>query len=317
MHTPDILYRATSIGTPAIDDPAIDDPAIDDPAIDDPAIDDPAIDDPAIDDPAIDDPAIDDPAIDDPAIDDPAIDDPAIDDPAIDDAAIASSSVDDPDTSTGTNNTGQKLTQITWKIALKGNTTTSMSSKVFLNVSNAQLAALKASIGPGKSQLLVSRRYRTSDIRGTSCAQTRVSNFQVIANVVNPELTNTQTPPDLVNPTSSEPSFAIPPGGAVYLTFRLYGDVPGFSTNRVGTITQSQPGPPAGEPLDDDIPADQTAPVLTLPGVPDPKVEAEATGPQGAVVTYNVTANDDFDGSVTVTCSIPRQDRRSRLARRR
>ena len=26
VHTPDILYRATSIGTPAIDDPAIDDP---------------------------------------------------------------------------------------------------------------------------------------------------------------------------------------------------------------------------------------------------------------------------------------------------
>jgi hypothetical protein len=305
VHTPDILYRATSIGTPAIDDPAIDDPAIDDPAIDDPAIDDPAIDDPAIDDPAIDDPAIDDPAIDDPAIDDPAIDDPAIDDPAIDDAAIASSSINDGDTATGTNNTGQKLTQITWKVALKGNTTTSMSSKVFLNVSDTQLAALKAAIGPGKSQLLVSRRYRTSDVRGSSCAQVRVSNYQVIANIVDPVLTNTQTPPDLVNPTSSEPSFAIPPGGAVYLTFRLYGNIPGFSPNRVGTIIQSQPGPPASEPLDDDIPEDVSAPTLTLPNAPTFKVEAEATGPQGATVTYTASANDDYDGPVNVTCSKP------------
>jgi HYR domain len=303
LHTPDIVYRATSIGTPAIDDPAIDDPAIDDPAIDDPAIDDPAIDDPAIDDPAIDDPAIDDPAIDDPAIDDPAIDDPAIDDPAIDDASVSASSIFDRDTSTGTNNTGQKLTQITWKVALKGNTTTSMTSKVFLNVSDATLAALKLAIGPGKSQLLVSRRYRTSDVRGPNCTPVRVSSYQVIANIVDPVLTNSPTPPDLVNPTASEPSFAIPPGDTVYLTFRLWGNVPEFRPNTVGAVVQSQPGPPASEPLDTDIPIDRTAPTLALPGAPTPGVNAEATGPNGAVVTYNVTANDDTDGTVSVVCS--------------
>ena len=304
LHTPDIVYRATSIGTPAIDDPAIDDPAIDDPAIDDPAIDDPAIDDPAIDDPAIDDPAIDDPAIDDPAIDDPAIDDPAIDDPAIDDASVAASSIFDPDTSTGTNNSGQKLTQITWKVALKGNTTTSMTSKVFLAVSDAKLAALKQAIGPGKSQLLVSRRYRTSDRRGTSCAPVRVSSYQVIANVVDPVLTNNSAPPDLVNPIASEPSFAIAPGDAVYLTFRVWGNVPEFSPGRVGAVVQSQPGPPASEPLDDDTPPpDLVAPTLTLPGAPTPGVTAEATGPAGAVVTYTVTATDDSDGAVAVVCS--------------
>ena len=304
LHTPDIVYRATSIGTPAIDDPAIDDPAIDDPAIDDPAIDDPAIDDPAIDDPAIDDPAIDDPAIDDPAIDDPAIDDPAIDDPAIDDASVAASSIFDPDTSTGTNNSGQKLTQITWKVALKGNTTTSMTSKVFLAVSDAKLAALRQAIGPGKSQLLVSRRYRTGDRRGASCAPVRVSSYQVIANVVDPVLTNNPAPPDLVNPITSEPSFAIAPGDAVYLTFRVWGNVPEFSPGRVGAVVQSQPGPPASEPLDDDTPPpDLVAPTLTLPGAPTPGVTAEATSSAGAVVTYTVTANDDADGTVAVACS--------------
>jgi hypothetical protein len=289
LHTPDIVYRATSIGTPAIDDPAIDDPAIDDPAIDDPAIDDPAIDDPAIDDPAIDD---------------PAIDDPAIDDPAIDDAAVSASSIFDADTSTGTDNSGQKLTQITWKISLKGNTTTSMTSKVFLAVSDARLAALKQAIGRGRSQLLVSRRYRTSDRRGAGCTPVRVSSYQVIANVIDPALTNNPAPPDLVNPTASEPSFAIPPGDAVYLTFRVWGNVPEFSPNRVGAVVQSQPGPPASEPLDDDSPPpDHTAPALALPGAPTPGVTVEATGPSGAVVTYNVSAADDVDGPVSVTCS--------------
>ncbi len=73
---------------------------------------------------------------------------------------------------------GQKLTQITWKVALKGNTTTSMTSKVFLAVSDAKLAALKQAIGPGKSQLLVSRRYRTSDRRG---AQLRTDSRQQLS----------------------------------------------------------------------------------------------------------------------------------------
>jgi hypothetical protein len=304
VHTPDILYRATSIGTPSIDDPSIDDPSIDDPSIDDPSIDDPSIDDPSIDDPSIDDPSIDDPSIDDPSIDDPSIDDPSIDDPSIDDAAIPSSSVFDPDTSNNTNNSGQKMTQITWKVALKGNTTTSMTAKVFLAVSDAKLAALKAAIGPGKSQLLISRRYRTSDVRGAACAPARVSNYQVIANVPDPVLTNSSAPPDLVNPTSSEPSFAVPPGSAVYLTLRVWGDVAGFSPSRVGTIVQSQPGPPASEPLDDDIPPpDVSAPVLTLPGAPDFKVTAEATSAQGAIVTYTASANDDSDGAVAVSCS--------------
>ena len=298
VHTPEIEYRATSIGTPTIDDPTIDDPTIDDPTIDDPTIDDPTIDDPTIDDPTIDDATIADPTIDD-----PTIDDPTIDDPTIDDAAISSSSIFDPDTSNGTNNTGQKLTQITWKVALKGNTTTSMTSKVFLNVSDAQLALLKAAIAQGKSQLLVSRRYRTSDVQGSNCAPVRISNYQVIANVVDPVLTNNPAPPDLVNPTSSEPSFAVPPGGAVYITFRVWGDVPNFNPNRLGTIVQSQPGPPATEPLDEDIPEDESAPVLTLPGGANATVEAAATSPAGATVNYTATASDDFDGPVAVSCT--------------
>jgi hypothetical protein len=44
---------------------------------------------------------------------------------------------------------------------------------------------------------------------------------------------------------------------------------------------------------------DVTPPVLTLPA----DITAEATGPNGAAVTYTATANDNLDGSVPVTCT--------------
>ena len=235
LHDPAILYRATASGTqevasPAVDDPAVDDPAVDDPAVDDPAVDDPAVDDPAVDDPAVDDPAVDDPAVDDPAVDDksyenPAVDDPAVDDPAIDDAAVSSSSLLDPDTSTGVDQTGATFQQVTWKLALDGgNTTTAMTTKVVINAPQEVLDALN-----GKAQLIVSRRYLVDKVVG--CEPKRVSEFQVLANITNPILESSQcgeseTPaqcqarlqPDLVNPPPGQPSFIIPPGGAVYLT---------------------------------------------------------------------------------------------------
>jgi hypothetical protein len=45
-------------------------------------------------------------------------------------------------------------------------------------------------------------------------------------------------------------------------------------------------------------PADATPPVLTLPG----DITAEATGPDGAIVTFTVTANDLVDGALTPAC---------------
>ncbi len=288
LHTPDIEYRSTSIGIPALDDPALDDPALDDPALDDPALDDPALDDPALDDPALDDPALDDPALDD-----PALDDPALDDPALDDAAIASSSLQDPDTSDGTNNSGQKLTQITWKITLDGNTTTAMSSKVFLNADPAALAALNAA----NRQLIVSRRYRTTDVHraaDNTCEAVRVSNFQVIANVLNPTITNEQSSPSIVNPGIQEPSFTVPPGSAVYLTLRVWGDVPGFNPSRIGMIVSSQPG--------DAISGSDTN-VLPIVTVPENISDVEATSAAGAVVTFAASAVDLNGNPLPTTCT--------------
>ena len=46
---------------------------------------------------------------------------------------------------------------------------------------------------------------------------------------------------------------------------------------------------------------DVTPPVLSLPA----DITAEATGPNGAVVTYTATANDNLDGPVPVTCVPP------------
>ena len=46
------------------------------------------------------------------------------------------------------------------------------------------------------------------------------------------------------------------------------------------------------------IVSDNTPPVLSLPS----DITAEATGPNGAVVTFTATANDNIDGPVPVTC---------------
>jgi hypothetical protein len=74
-----------------------------------------------------------------------------------------------------------------------------------------------------------------------------------------------------------------------------------------GTVVITNP-PGASPALSDDFPTtirvhvveaqDTTAPVLSLPD----DIEAEAEGPGGAVVVYAVTAIDDVDGPVDVTC---------------
>ncbi|MGY6274995.1 CARDB domain-containing protein [Methylomonas sp. MgM2] len=46
------------------------------------------------------------------------------------------------------------------------------------------------------------------------------------------------------------------------------------------------------------VPADNTPPVLSLPA----DIIAEATGPDGAIVTFSATANDVVDGPITPTC---------------
>ena len=109
-------------------------------------------------------------------------------------------------------------------------------------------------LNAAKRQLIVSRRYRTNDIREKDgeCASVRVSSYQVIANVVDPVLTNNPAPPDQVNPPLSEPSTTIPPGSAIYLTLRVWGEVPGFSPEKVGAIVASQPDNPVGFPPPDD-----------------------------------------------------------------
>jgi hypothetical protein len=275
--------------------PAIDDPAIDDPAIDDPAIDDPAIDDPAIDDPAIDDPAIDDPAIDDASFEVPAIDDPAIDDPAIDDAAISAASLLDEETY-DPDHEGQPFRQITWKMSMNGNSTTSVTAKVFASAPPEVLAHLSRN-----SQLLVSRRYRT--VSNTGCQPVLVNASQVVANIINPQLDSDgdTADVDVVNPPNEQPSFVMTPGSSVFVTLRIYDQ--SINPAAFGMAARAQPGDEISEE-DVDAVMDISAPTLVLPGEPpDFTFRAEAEDEEGAIVEYTVSAQDDVDGSVAVTCS--------------
>jgi len=83
-------------------------------------------------------------------------------------------------------------------------------------------------------------------------------------------------------------------------------DPPSGSTFPIGTTTvqcaaQDASFNPASATFFVVVSEDTTPPVLSLPA----NITAEATGPNGAVVTYVATANDDHDGIVPVTCTPP------------
>lgn len=75
--------------------------------------------------------------------------------------------------------------------------------------------------------------------------------------------------------------------------------VSGVSDNDPGSGTYVKDGATVTITVEEDTPADTTAPVLTLPA--DKTVEA--TSADGAIVTYEATAEDAVDGSVPVSCS--------------
>lgn len=83
-------------------------------------------------------------------------------------------------------------------------------------------------------------------------------------------------------------------------------DPPSGSTFPIGTTTVQCSAQDASFNIaygsfDITVSVDTTPPVLSLPA----DITAEATGPNGAVVTFTATANDNVDGPVPVTCVPP------------
>jgi hypothetical protein len=285
-YTPTIDYRSISVSTPSLDEPSLDEPSLDEPSLDEPSLDEPSLDEPSLDEVAMAEPSLDE----------PSLDEPSLDEAAIPNAPISGSDTTDPDAESGFNTQNTKLTQITWKITMSGNTTTSMSTKIFV----PNQTVLDALNGATNKQLIIWRRYRTSDVQKSSsgdCTPVRISNFQVIANVPNPTVTNSNTPPDPVNPKYSEPSATIPPGGSIFLTLRVWGDVPGFSPGKVGAAVQSQPNAVVqSTPDEDELLPPNRAPVAT---------NTTAQVNEDTATAIQLTATDpDFDG-LTFTTSAP------------
>ena len=91
------------------------------------------------------------------------------------------------------------------------------------------------------------------------------------------------------NANKKTATFSSNTAGSYNITHNLSGGVSGsmFRNNADFTLTVNAPPPP------------NTAPTLSLPA----DIIAEATGPDGAAVTYTATASDSEDGALTPTCS--------------
>jgi Ca2+-binding RTX toxin-like protein len=121
------------------------------------------------------------------------------------------------------------------------------------------------------------------------------------------------TPPVLTVPGTITEEAASPNGAVVTFEVTAQDDVDGSvpvtctpasgSTFPIGeTIVNCEATDAAGNTATASfmiIVQDTTAPVITVPGT----ITEEAASPNGAVVTFEVTAQDDVDGSVPVTCT--------------
>jgi endonuclease G len=155
----------------------------------------------------------------------------------------------------------------------------------------------------------VSDGTRNSNTSTVSILVTEVNDAPVIADIPaqtvneNSSLTFTATATDADGPATTFSLTGIPPGFSNPPTITAAGVFTWTPTSaQIGTHVfnvQVSDGS-----LDDSTTVsvtvrDVTAPSLTLPS----DITSEATGPQGAAVTYTATATDAHDGPLAVTCS--------------
>jgi Ca2+-binding RTX toxin-like protein len=164
----------------------------------------------------------------------------------------------------------------------------------------------------------------TQDQREANLAEQLGLDADIVEEIEEEEVTPTPTPtPTPEEEDTTPPTLTVPgditeeatsPNGAV-VTFEVTaqdtvdGSVPVTCTPASGstfpigdTVVECTATDAAGNTATASfmiIVQDTTAPVITVPG----DITEEATSPNGAVVTFEVTAQDTVDGSVPVTCT--------------
>jgi hypothetical protein len=301
-YQPEILARQTTLYTTGLTNPEVVPASL---GAEFPRIEYPRIEYPRIEYPRIEYPRIEYDPLGNPRIEYPRIEYPRIEYTAIENPRIEYSSLTGDDLDGGT-------TEITWPVTTGGaNTTTSMTSKVFVN------GGLPEGL---KAQLLVTVPYATTVANSCDASDriTLIDNQVVVDTIVDPaDLRATAAAPDVVNPPASQPSFFVKPGQTVYVTLRVWGAADARIAARAGLWVRSQPDVDDGDTTDEDTdgaldpnapPLDLAPPVFTTaPGAVVGVGEAarvEGHAEPGAFVTFTgPSVTDNLDPHVVVVCA--------------
>jgi len=292
VHNPDIvnvsqfLVLNPDIQNPDIVNPDIQNVIVLNPDIVNPDIQNPDIQNPDIVNPDIQNPDIVNPDIENPDIVNPDIQNPDIQNPDIQNPDIQNPDIQNPDIQNGALDEG--YVEVSWTVENTGNTTTGYNAVPFVV---GQLVDEDGN--PISTQLVVSKNYLVPTSR--NCQPALEGQNQVLLNVVNPSLSTDGTNPDVVESDIDAATFFAAPGEKVNVTLRIFD--PTFSPRRLGFGVYSQSCNSAEQdcsPQDLDpyalIDVDRSAPVFGELQIGQTTYEAE--GPQGATVSWTLTATD-------------------------
>jgi hypothetical protein len=274
-------YIDTTFINPTYIDPTYIDPTYIDPTFIDPTYIDPTFIDPTFIDPTFIDPTYIDPTYIDNTYLNPTYIDPTYIDPTyIDPTYIDPTYIDRPMSDTIVQR--KRIADVTWQVTNTGNVAAGF------NV-NAVVATLPAN---AVVQLVVSRLYQQPGITA-NCQLGQQYSADIMAVINNPLL----SPAGNGNPLSpdvSNATFALAAGEKAVVTLRVAhdGDFDGRSVTLTTAAQAADPGAAGG--------IARSVPALV---VPKAAINAEATGPDGAVVTYEASAIDATGVSLPVSCS--------------
>lgn len=155
-------------------------------------------------------------------------------------------------------------------------------------------------IGPGETLLVAySIRISTNDPEaGCNAADGTPATLHIL-----PSSPNVSATPDMLTFSACDAPQTVELTSSVLGNYRInlaLDDASGVGRYNVGGATFTlHVEAPASDPAP--VTLDTTAPTLALPGT----LGAEATGPDGATVTYGASASDDTDGGLAIACSPP------------
>lgn len=253
------------------------------------------VDNPDIENPDFENPDWENPDIENPDYLNPDFENPDIENPDFENFELAFPDIENPDienSALGSGDLDEGYTDFVWTMMNDGNTTTAYTAQAFVTGSEDVQA-----------QLIVTQTYATAISR--NCAARLFGENQVVVNIPDAPVRQLLVP-DLTNPElESAATFILAPGFRGNVILRVIG--PAIDENRVGVLVNSQSCNYEGAVVD-------CTPPDFLVGTPDfdaPEFDAppidingvEATGPDGAVVTFTTpSATDAVDGPVPVAC---------------